>query len=305
MKRFFKAIGGHIRRRNYYYVCTFITLGILALGIFYFPNAVGRLVESCRDFGNAVSYAFCDFFDIQRDVDVTVNYLPDYAFLNVKVWFLRMIGKTSDESLSVPSTFLPMEWETFKIVWSLYWDLLLDEVNFLSYLYYLASALDWTILSIMFLPILFVILKKLFVRYYFREKRRKENDPQEMPVTDSKPLRGWHWFYFTVISRIWWWFVGLFHFIKQREDLWQIWLFFACLYLNVFTILMEFISYYVYFAFSLDFFNLYRQVYKLFLDLYAIFTFIPATSWIIFVVLLWVKKANELSYFYEVTSGEK
>ena len=89
MKRFFKAIGGHFREKYLHYVCAVITLGLIALGFFRFPNAIGRLVESCRDLGLSVAYTFCELCGIDVEIKATVNDLPDYSYLNLQDLFTQ------------------------------------------------------------------------------------------------------------------------------------------------------------------------------------------------------------------------
>ena len=68
VKKVLKAIGGHFRDKYLHYVCAIITLGLIALGFFRFPNAIGRLVESCRDLGLSVAYTFCDLCGIETEI---------------------------------------------------------------------------------------------------------------------------------------------------------------------------------------------------------------------------------------------
>ena len=84
MKERFRKIGKHLLEKQYYYACGIITIVILAMGFFRFPNALGRLIESVRDFGVSIAGLFCEVFDIDYDFTITVNTLPDYDFLNVK-----------------------------------------------------------------------------------------------------------------------------------------------------------------------------------------------------------------------------
>ena len=100
-KKIIISIGVHIRDKHMYYVCAFITLGILTLGIFRFPNAIGRIVEACRDLGTSIVYAFCDIFEIEGNIPPTVNATPNYEYLNlqtafdqVKNWVLSLFGQT-------------------------------------------------------------------------------------------------------------------------------------------------------------------------------------------------------------------
>ena len=92
------------------------------------------------------------------------------------------------------------------------------------------------------------------------------------------------------------WFVALFDFVKAREELYQFWLLLVLLYFNVLTIFIEFCAYYVYFAVSFDSVNLYRQVYKLCLDLSAVFSVLGLFSWTTIVILILKRKSEDLEY---------
>lgn len=299
MTRIVKAIGKHFREKHPYYICVIITLGLLALGVFRFPNAIGRLVESCRDLGLSVAYAFCDLCGIEAGITPTVNELPDYSFLNLQDLLHSFIQEPSVPS-SRPSTTLPTEWERFKGAWRRYWETFVDKSCFLMYLILLLDIFNVLVSVVMGGIPLALIVKKLFDKYYFREKKSKRLDCEETPnetITESKPLRAWHWLYFHVLLHIGLWFVRLFNFIKERETLWQFWLLLALLYFNVFTIFFEFCAYYLYFAISFDLINLYRQLYKLCLDLYPFLSFAGVVSWIVVIILLLKKKSENLKYY--------
>ena len=62
-------------------ICIAITLGFVALGVFKFFGAVGRLIESGRDFGLSVGYLFAEMFGIPHNITPTVNDFPKYPFL--------------------------------------------------------------------------------------------------------------------------------------------------------------------------------------------------------------------------------
>lgn len=298
MRTFLRRIGGHFREKQYYYVCTVITLGMLALGLFRFPNAIGRLVESCRDFGLSIAYVFCDWFDIEPSFTVTVNDYPNYDFLNVKDWILSWFKKPSTPS--APSAPIPSDWEIFKMKWSVYWQAFVDTDNITLYFYCLAYYVTLVTPILMFgVPIWFGF-KKLFNKYYFKEPRHPETEEERQdetrPIKESRFLRAWHWLYFTILARIGLWFVGLFDFAKAREELYQFWLLLILLYFNAFTIFIEFCAYYIYFAVAFDFINFYRQVYKLYLDLSAVLSVLGIVSWTIIVILILKRKSEDLEY---------
>ena len=298
MRTLLRRIGGHFREKQFYYVCTIITLGLLALGLFRFPNAIGRLVESCRDFGLSIAYVFCDWFHIEAEITPTVNNYPDYSFLNVQEWLYSLFNQSFTPS--APSLALPFDWDLFKEKWSAYWQAFIDTDNIMLYLLYLAYYITLLAPILMFgIPIWFGV-KKLFNKYYFKEPRHPETEEEQQdetrPIKESKLLRAWHWFYFTILVRIGMWFVALFDFVKAREELYQFWLLLVLLYFNALTIFIEFCAYYVYFAVSFDFINLYRQVYKLCLDLSAVLSVLGLFSWTTIVILILKRKSEDLEY---------
>lgn len=298
MKTLLQRIGGHFREKQFYYACTIITLGLLALGLFRFPNAIGRLVESCRDFGLSIAYMFCEWFDIEAEITPTVNNYPDYSFLNMKTWFFSLFNQSSMPS--TPSPTLPLDWDLFKEKWVAYWQAFIDTDNIMQYLYYLAYYAEIVALVLILgIPIWFGV-KRLFNKYYFKEPRHPETEEEQQdetrPIKESKLLRAWHWFYFTILVRIGMWFVALFNFVKAREDLYQFWLLLVLLYFNVLTIIIEFCAYYVYFVVSFDFVNLYRQAYKLCLDLSAVLSVLGLFSWTTIVILILKRKSENLEY---------
>lgn len=85
-------------------------------------------------------------------------------------------------------------------------------------------------------------------------------------------------------------------FVKERKYYYVTWLCLWGLYFNVFTIVIEFVAYYFYFVVSFDIINLYRQVYKLCLDLYVPFNFIPWWGWTIIGCILFDKIRKNIAY---------
>lgn len=295
MKKFFRVLGQGFAKYQYHITCTAITLLLLLLWVFCFPNALGRFVEAFRDFGISIAHVFCDTFSIEMDFSITVNELPDYSFLNPKTWFDNAYAP------KYPTLWIPLEWEEFTEKWKVYWQAFIDKRNFLMYLYYLVNILYWVVTISMYAVPLWLGVRALFRKFYFREKPKKAVDENgeilfEQPIQDSKPLTKWRKFYFNVIEKIILWFVGLYNFVREREALWGGWLLLVLLYFNVFTIAVEFIAYYLYFSVTFDIVNLYRQIYKLFLDVYPFIVSLPVFSWIVLIILGLRKKSTDLEY---------
>lgn len=255
------------RKINYrHIICILITLGFVALGIFRFFGCIGRIIESVRDCGLSVAYYFCEIFEIPHHITPTVNELP-------KIPFFDFPSQTPDVPTvpAVPSVPLPDNWEKFKIKWSAYWRLWATKENFFGYLSAVGNVL-YIFSKVIVIIIPFILLVWLLLR---RMLKTQNNDYDK----DSKPL--------TIFKRITahtyiplkTWLIGFFVFVKEHKNYYITWLCLWALYFNVFAIVIEFIAYYLYFVVSFDFLNLYRQVYKLFLDLSAAFTFIPLWAW--------------------------
>lgn len=271
----------HFKEKHAYYLCSIITVGILFLAVYCFPNAVGRLVESCRDFGLSVAYYFLELFEIEHSIVPTVNELPNYEFLSLEnvFWFF---------DYETPFITFPESFELFKENWSKFWDLFIDVENLRLYADKLGDFLyelsRWLILLLPFVLIGWILLRRTLER---------ENSVDDPP---SKPYRVWHWFSIHVLFHVKRWFAYFFGFIREREKLWKFWLFIALLVFNVFTIVIEFFAYYFYFVIAFDVTTIYRQVYKLLLDLWAVMTFVPLWGWVIVVYTVLEVWSRELGY---------
>lgn len=274
---------------HFWYIYGLITIGLLLLGLFRFPNCIGRLVESCRDLGLSVAFAVCDTFEIEHAITPTVNTLPDYTFLNIS----NLFGKNGN---TLPATTLPETWEVFKVKWVVYWQNFANIENFLRYL---IAVLDFLLslfsLVLLIMPV-WLFLKNVILRSYFKEKPPQETDEIPYPIEKSKPLQRWRTFYFNVLLPVKNWFVSFGFFLRERNGLLLVWGVLACLYFNFATIFIEFIAYYLYFMVSMDITSLYVQIYKLFLDLGAITSFIPVCFWMVIVGVVADKLSKKIGY---------
>ena len=261
-------------------ICILITLGFVALGIFRFFGCIGRMIESVRDCGLSIAYYFCEIFEIPHHITPTVNELPKIPFFD--------FPSQTPAVPAVPSVPLPDNWEKFKINWSAYWRLWATKENFFGYLSAVGNVL-YIFSKVIVIIIPFILLVWLLLR---RMLKTQNNDYDK----DSKPL--------TIFKRITahtytpmkTWLIGFFAFVKEHKNYYVTWLCLWALYFNAFAILIEFIAYYLYFVVSFDFLNLYRQVYKLFIDLSAAFTFIPLWAWVVVGLIVLDKFRKNIAY---------
>lgn len=272
--------GTEKKRFNYrHIICIIITLGFLACSVFVFPNALGRLIESCRDFGLSIAYYFAELFGFEHGITPTVNNLPVIPFfplLPVPV------------APSVPSLPLPSTWDGFMEKWAVYWHLWANLDNFKGYLYLLGQVVYVACQVLLIIIPLFIALYVGFKRYMQHENNDYDND--------SRPLKAFKAIASHIVRPVKTWLTDFFAFVKAHKPYWAVWLVIWAFNFNVFTIVLEFFAFYFYFVMSFDVFNIYRQVYKLALDLSAAITFIPLWVWLILALIAVDRFRKRIAY---------
>ncbi len=237
-----------------------ITAGFLACSIFIFPHSLGRIIEGGRDFGLSIAYYFCEVFEIEHGLEATVNTLPVFPFFE----FLK----------DYPSPIVPFpeSFELFKGKWVLYWELFATKDNVLDYLAIVGNvALNLSKIIVMLLPFVMII-----VLINGRSKDEINNDYGK----DSKALKIAKWYYVKSILPIKNAVKNYLTFLKENGAYWKLWLFIWAYNFNFITIALEFFAYYFYFVSSFDLSTVYRQVYKLIIDLWPMIVFLPTVAWI-------------------------
>lgn len=250
-----------MKRFNYrHIVCILLTIGFIAYGVFIFPNALGRLIEGGRDFGLSVAYYVCELFGISYRFAPTVNTLPQIPLFS----FLPN---------DYPSILLPGNWAGFKENWAEYWRLWASTGNFMGYLSWLGNKL-YALCKVLIIVIPFIV----FAYVLFRFSMRKQNNDYNK---DSRPLRVWK----TVVKYTYFpakrWLSGLWAFVKAHRAYLAVWLMIWAYNFNLLTVILEFFAFYFYFVISFDAASIYRQIYKLLLDLSPAFSFIPLWLWLV------------------------
>ena len=269
---------GEKKRFDYrHIICTTITLGFIACAVFVFPAALGRVIEGGRDLGLSVAFYFAELFGIEHGIVPTVNDLPQMPF------FEHYGGNTV-----LPSVFIAENWEQFKADFAVYWRLWISADNFTGYLSSLVSGLYIVCIVILLVVPLIVLAVVLFKRYL--KKENNDYDKDSRPLKTAKRIAKYT--YLPVKT----WVVGFVCFVREHKPYWAAWLCIWAYNFNLITIVLEFFAFYFYFVVSFDFVNLYRQVYKLFLDLYVPFTFIPLWAWVIIGIILFDRFRKLIAY---------
>ena len=201
-----------------HYISFAITLGVVALGVFCFPNAIPRLIEACRDFGLSCAYYFCELFIGESSIMPTVNDIQSWQWV---------------ESRYQPLTILPFTWEEFKVSWNLYWrvffngqNLKMFFVGFKWVLYYLLIALE------ILIPII------LLLRCLFNRSLKNENNDYDEETKTLRVCKTISRFTYQPIKRF---LRNYIDFVKAYGFWWKIWVGLFAFYFNFYTIFIEFI----------------------------------------------------------------
>ena len=268
---------GTRRKIDYrHFVCVAITLLFALLAIFVFPSALGRLIESVRDVGTSLAFYFCKMFGIESTVTATVNDLPKMPFFDVP-------NMPSSPVLSLPETF-----EEFKVKWHAYWDLIITARNMVGYLDFLGS-----LIAVLANVVLYIIPIVLIVYLIFKQVLDKENNDYNV---DTKPLKTARRLSDKVYKPVKNWLLDFVTFVKEHKVYCVLWTIIWAYNFNLFTIAIEFFAFYFYFAVSWDIVHVYRQVYKLFLDLWTPFNFIPWYVWCVIALVVFDKIRKKIGY---------
>lgn len=256
------------REWNYRHVlCIAVTLCFLACSVFVFPSAFYRVVESLRDFALSIAYYVTETFGFEDAVQVTVNGLPK--------------GDTTQGVL-------PGTYSEFKVAWKAYWKLWADKDNFLGYLMLLGVIIVSVAQVLTIVPLFIVMCKLCFNRYL-----RKENNDYGK---ESKTLQGFKKVVRHTYAPVKKWCVSFWHFLLEKKAYLWAWIAIWAYNFNVITICLEFLAYYFYFAISFKFGTMYRQFYKLFLDLSVPFRVIPIWLWCVIGLIVFDKIRKSIAY---------
>lgn len=234
-----------------HYICIALVV-ISTLCVLLFPYCFIRIWEAIRDFGTSLAYYFCELFFENNNINATVT-----------------------EYSKTPFTFpgFPEDLDEFKYQAELFFTLLVRSDNMLAYLSQVGIVLYNVSKIITMLLWIYIVLKVILQQYV----KTQNNDYN----TTSKNLIRFRKFEDRVYVPIKNWIKDFISFVASKKNyliaLAVIW----SIYFNIFSILLETLAYYFYFAMSFDLPNIFVQAYKLMCDLSVMIEFIPGIIWLI------------------------
>lgn len=262
-----------------HYISVAITLGFIALGVFVFPNAICRLLESVRDFVISIARIFDD------SIAPTVTELPS--------WRIK-------DSPYTATTLLPFEWEDFKKGFVEYWKTFASLSTLYGYFYVLGKVLFSVIYASLILALVAIPLYYV-MKGYLKGQVEEPDDKQKgayrkTDAKESKPLKIFKRISDLTYIKIRNFIISYVGFLKTYRVYAKIWLGLWLFYFNVITIVIEFFAFYLHFLKVLDLIEIYRYVYKLLLDGQTAFRFIPFFAWVIIAVVALEYSARKRGY---------
>ena len=235
-----------------HYICSVITIGFVALAIFYFKFACARIVESLIDVKNSALYYVSELFELGIKANPTINNFTKTPF---------------EMPFNLPNT-----WEEFVYWWERYWQLFVSKENIIAYLYAIFDLLYYlSKFLIIVLPIVLIVILLL------KNSDNYNNDYNE----DSKGLIRFKRVEKVVYLPIKKWVLDFIAFLKEHTFYCKLWAWIWAYNFNVIAMIIEFIAFYLYFVVSFDLVNIYVQVLKLLMDLSIAIDFIPTFGWLI------------------------
>ena len=254
MKKLFDAFKKDYR----HIICSSFTLMSAASGHF-FPNALPRLAESLRDLATSIVYYFAEiFFTSSNTVYPTVVKLPEWQFGN-QIW--------------KPITILPATLEEFLLFWGEYWKQVFNIECFTAYLKLISNMMDFLARFLMLLvPLLVIVLFEL---------NNLKNENCTTRNKKSVALKWFELFLFDVIYPVIYWIRSFVRFCTRNRIYPLLWIIIWGLHFNVFSILLSFLAYYLYFTASWELNSIYRQLLKLQIDITPVVRFIPGLMWFV------------------------
>ena len=246
-------------KRDYrHIICSVITLISFGIGIL-FPNSLPRLAETVRDVFTSLAYYVVDIF-IQEENPIHATVIDS------QTWhFSDQIWK--------PINILPYTWEEFKVLWVSYWEVFFTKENFKNYLAYLGDLIFYfSRFLLIIMPLIMVVILKINT---YKDKHCNIRN------LESKQLKVFKSFQFKRIYPAIAWCKDFVAFVKENKVYYSTWFVLWGLHFNIFSIVIAFIAYYLYFISSWDFVSLFTQVLKLLTDLTPMIRFIPAIIWAI------------------------
>lgn len=245
------------RRKTHIAVSVLITAIFIIFGVVWCQDSYVRLWETVTDSGSSVVFFVREMFGISS---------------NIKVEVLE-----PSEILETQPSVIPQTQEVFVSKSKLYWRLLISKNNLLGYVVRTSDILLWGTYFIMILLPIGLILRAIIKRIYLTSNTRHNKDTY--PLALFKAFTGQT--YQPLKEAV----LRYKRYLDGHRGWKRLWLLIWLMHTNVVSIMVAFVSYYFYFAITLNLKTLYPQIRNLFLDIRLGIRHYP---WIITGTVVWI-----------------
>ena len=236
----------------------FITVLSIALGLTFFYKSIARLGETWVELWSSLKYYFCEICGIEHSIHA---------------------GVTDNSEILEWSEVLPKTEDGFKLKTAIYFKLFFNGQNFKSFGTAVGMGVGgfarWLVLFLPLILLLIMLIRKMY------------STPNTNHNQDTKPLKAFKWIASKTYQPIKRFVLDYLDYIREN-CMWKIsWIVIWIINLNIASIIVAFVAYYLYFAVTFKLTTLYGQFCNLILDLELVLKQLPwfltgTVAWCIF-----------------------
>lgn len=229
-----------------------LSIGFVVVGVVYFSSSYLRLVETLKDLWASIEYMFTRMLGREANAP-TIN-----EYSKVLQWEIL----------------LPEDFEVFKVSATEYFTLLFSKENLQGYGIVVAKTL-LKIAKFLTAALPFVLVIWLVLKIFYQSNNTKHNK-------DTAPLKAFKWVDKKVFYPIKKAVLGYVEYLKEHRWIVILWIVLWVIQLNLASIVIAAIGYFLYFAVTFKVDTIYIQVCKLCIDLQVVFKAVPI--WVLVLV---------------------
>ena len=236
----------------------FLTVLFVLLGASVFYKSYVRLWEALGDFVTSLQYYFCEIFGVEHNVHA---------------------GVTDKSEVLEWNEGIPETQEDFGRSTTVFFKLFFHSNNFSLFCMSVGEGAG-VVARVLMLLLPFLLLLVLLIRKAYSTPNVRHNQ-------DSKPLKAFKWLASKTYQPIKRFFIDYRAYINENDGWKMFWVILWIMSLNVASIAVAFVAYYLYFAVTFEITTLYGQVCNLVLDIELVLKQFPwfltgLIAWLIF-----------------------
>ena len=238
-----------------------ITVVFILLAIFRFSDSYLRLGEAFGDLWSSTKYYALEIFEVEHNTDATVTERSE-----IMSWENPPIPDTEEEA---------------RIEMDKYTALLVDKENINYYRYTVGVKINY-IARFLLIVLPLIVLIVIWIKAIYLKPNNKHGE-------DTIPLKAFKRISKFTYQPIKHTILTYWQFLQENKNIRNLWIVIWLMNLNLMSIIVGFVAFYLYFAVSFDLGSIYGQIVKLVLDLEVAVKTVPIY---IFLPFLWLMFEN-------------